>query len=209
MKICPGCETLLDFCLFGRDRNKTDGFTSCCRDCLSKARRKRHLANPEIKNSQSRNYYAKNREQHCALTKRWYSKNKESHNAKSKLRYLERKDTVLARHKTWRILNKERNRFLINRWFSNNPGARASISAKRRASLLQRTPAWLSQSEFRDIRLLYCSARRLSKLTGIAFEVDHILPLQGKYVSGLHVFSNLQIMIASHNRIKFNNWKPS
>ena len=77
-------------------------------------------------------------------------------------------------------------------------------TAKRRAARLQRTPAW---ADMDAIRAVYEEARRLTVATGIEHHVDHEIPLQGKFVSGLHVHTDLQILTGSENSRKRNRFE--
>jgi hypothetical protein len=52
-------------------------------------------------------------------------------------------------------------------------------------------------------------ARLLFKQTGIPHHVDHIIPLTGKRVSGLHVHNNLQVIPARENLRKHNHFEVS
>jgi 5-methylcytosine-specific restriction endonuclease McrA len=78
----------------------------------------------------------------------------------------------------------------------------ARVSARQKR-VKQATPKW---AELNVIKEIYIRAQRLSKETGIPHEVDHVIPLQGKLVSGLHVPANLQILTESENTSKNNKF---
>jgi hypothetical protein len=78
-------------------------------------------------------------------------------------------------------------------------------TAKRRAQKLHATPKWLTAEHLLEIQKFYIKAAELTKSTGIPHEVDHIVPLQGENVSGLHTPWNLQVLTKSENRAKCNN----
>ena len=77
------------------------------------------------------------------------------------------------------------------------------IAGRRRAAKMQRTPPWADREK---IKAVYLEARALTKLTGVEHHVDHVIPLQGKLVSGLHVHQNLQVLVASQNCRKGNRF---
>lgn len=86
----------------------------------------------------------------------------------------------------------------------NNRATVNAGCAKRRAAKLMRTPAWLSAEHLDQIKAVYKKANTLTQRTGVLHHVDHIVPLQGINVSGLHVPWNLQILTASENSSKSN-----
>lgn len=101
----------------------------------------------------------------------------------------------------WRERNVERDRARCLTWQKQNPErARAGI-AKRKATLLSRIPAWANAD---DIAAVYAEAGRISRESGVRHEVDHIVPLQGRLVCGLHVAENLRVITAEENRRKGN-----
>lgn len=77
-------------------------------------------------------------------------------------------------------------------------------NAKHRADKLQQTPSWANLDK---IKGTYELAQYLTETYGRAIHVDHIIPLQGKNVSGLHVEDNLQLLFAKDNLQKSNTWE--
>lgn len=92
-------------------------------------------------------------------------------------------DKEKLRNRLWKSEHKELNRF---------------YQSKRRALLKQRLPKWAAMNKIKEIYV--------NRPEGM--HVDHIIPLQGVNVSGLHVPENLQYLPASENLKKHNNWEP-
>ena len=65
-------------------------------------------------------------------------------------------------------------------------------------------PKWLTKEERDFIISLYKHAKYIEKMFGIKCHVDHIIPLRGENVCGLHVPWNLQILTAEDNLKKGN-----
>ena len=81
---------------------------------------------------------------------------------------------------------------------------RRQRSAKRRASERLRSPAWADLTKVQEV---YKLAVGLTIKTGVAHHVDHIYPLCGELVSGLHVHQNLQVLLAVENMQKHNKFE--
>jgi hypothetical protein len=111
--------------------------------------------------------------------------------------------------RSWRARNPDRvaahNSKAGRKWASNNKGRRLASVRARQLAKRQRTPAW---ADHVMIRAYYETAAELTVATGIPHEVDHVIPLQGELISGLHVHDNLRILTRSENRSKQNRWHP-
>lgn len=136
-------------------------------------------------------WYQKNKGHADHKNKKWASDNRERSNAIKK-RYTE---TFRAEHNQ-RCL----------RWHKENPGKSRAVAMKRHCAKKQRTPVWLSPDQLKEIDEIYERAAQIQQLTGIETHVDHIIPLQGKNVSGLHAPWNLRIISGRANRKKHNKY---
>ena len=107
----------------------------------------------------------------------------------------------VVRHKEWIAANPERRKEIANRWVRNNPAKANAQTARRRATKLDATPAWANKFFMEEA---YRLAALRSKVTGIKWHVDHMVPLRHSKVCGLHVESNLQVIPALTNVKKGN-----
>jgi hypothetical protein len=112
-------------------------------------------------------------------------------------------DRVIAYKKA----NYDRSRRYNIEYSKKNSAALLAKCRQRQANQIQRTPIWVGQEELWLISEAYELARLRTKITGIKWHVDHIVPLQGKLVSGLHVPNNMQVIPAVENFRKNNRFE--
>ena len=147
---------------------------------------------------------AKDKENQKRLAKEWYNRNKELAKERAKTWAHANPEKSAKSKQKWRQDNLETHNAINREWFANNKDKRAAYEGKRRAAQLQRTPAWDPNAHL--IIAKYQLAAMLTKASGISHHVDHIIPLQGRKVSGLHVFSNLRVIPGSDNVKKSNSY---
>ena len=85
-----------------------------------------------------------------------------------------------------------------------NPDLYKELVSLRRRRFRQATPKWLSAEQKLEIRLKYRLAIELSRRTGVRHAVDHVVPLHGETVCGLHVPWNLEVLTQDENLKKYN-----
>jgi hypothetical protein len=121
-----------------------------------------------------------------AAAKRYYAKNRQAVIARAAARPTEEKRRLQAEYK--------------NR---NVDVVRADTSVRKRRHR-EATPKWLTPDERLQMRDLYVQARKLTALTQERYVVDHIVPLRGETVCGLHVPWNLRVITQEENLKKSN-----
>jgi len=89
-------------------------------------------------------------------------------------------------------------------WKEKHPDEVKASTKHRRDKHKQATPTWLSSEQKQQIKQLYIDAMTATRITGTPYVVDHIVPLRGETVCGLHVPWNLQIMSRAENLKKSN-----
>jgi hypothetical protein len=133
----------------------------------------------------------------CKLCDSQYYKDNRDHKlAYAGARQKAKRKEINEYFKVWSSKNKEKRRASCRSWRLNNLDKHAAKEAKRRFAKLNQTPKWLTNDHLAEINGFYSLAQHFG------FHVDHIVPLKGKNVSGLHVPWNLQVLPAELNLSK-------
>jgi len=172
MKTCIGCKQNKTLDDFGKEKHGKDGLRSKCRSCRA---------------IEAVIYNSTRKEQISAHGKKYRKEKKEQISAQRAIHSREKAKEIAVYEKAWRLAN---------------PGKINAKTARRRAAKLRATPPWLTKKHWKLIEDKYVEAAKLTKETGIPHEVDHIVPLQGINVRGLHVPWNLRVVTRPINRRK-------
>lgn len=178
MKICLKCKETKDIKMFSKNKNIKDGLQKYCKDCMK--------TYSKINNKE---YYEKHKIERRLAAKKYKKENPE---------------LVSNYMKHYRNLKKEEIKKSTKAWTVKNYHNKLATNAKRRATKLKATPKWLTKQQLAEIANIYKQAKQLEKETGLKYHVDHIIPLKGKDVCGLHTPWNLQIPKAEENIRKSN-----
>ena len=161
---------------------------------------------PEVKKQKDREYAAKNREAARLRAKAWYKENTERAKANSKLWREQNPERFRETIKRWEKENKERVRKVNKAWKKANKHKVNASTRMRQAAKLNATPPWLNEDHKFMLEEIYELRDLRTQATGVVHHVDHIVPLRGAEVCGLHVPWNLQVIPASDNIRKGNSY---
>jgi hypothetical protein len=170
----------------------------------------------EYNNWISKKDYAKNKDKRNAAVRARREADPEAARDSNRRSYIKHRDARIRRQREYNEANREEINRKARDFARDNPEVikqrarkhyeanRAKIIERariREADLADRTVPWRNQEEIEEI---YRQAAILSEASGVPMEVDHIIPLRGENVSGLHHEDNLLIMPRRNNRAKSN-----
>lgn len=205
LKKCNKCQVIKSLGDFYKDKSKRDGYTTFCKECKNISCKLWTKNNPE-KNK----IYKKrsNQTQNVKLSKKKYIENNKEKIKECQQKYIESSHGKLKRRtyienniekikeykKSWEQKNPEKVKLSRSKYKRNNKGKINYLTNKRRRRTRLQTPIWANQELIRNF-YINCP---------LGYEVDHIIPLCGETVSGLHTIENLQYLPAKENRKKSN-----
>lgn len=175
-KICTSCGDAKALIEFSKNKSTKDGLQYRCKCCDNTCRKA---------------YYDNNKEQQLAYRKAYYNDNLEK---------------VASIQKRWRQANLEKDAANQKAWKQANADKVNADAARRRAAKLRATPCWDEELTNLVAQEAYHLAKLREKVTGFTWHVDHVIPLQGKNVCGLHAWNNFAVIPASENLSKNNSY---
>lgn len=185
LKVCATCRVAMPTECFSKHSGRRDGLMGHCRSCRQTNR------NHESERQRRVARYHANREAELAKQREWQANNRE---------------TLRQACKAWRARNPGAQHAAGAAWRKANPHKNAALAAKRNAAKRRRTPPWLTPEMLFAIQQFYEAAAIATRMHGVKYVVDHIVPLQGENVCGLHVPWNLQVISNAENVRKGNRF---
>lgn len=208
-KTCSSCGEPKPFSEFHRDTSRKDGYSYRCKTC-ERSRKMQHNAKSEVKTTLHKRYEELKQSDSFVERKRErgriYSRSPAGRTAAAKSRVKPSSKEKMKAHQARyasdpvqiaAARDRSRRRYLLN------PAYFIEKGRARTAHVANRTPVWAQRDK---IKALYLEARTLRD-AGIDCVVDHVIPLKGKLVCGLHCEFNLQIISRIDNakkHAKFN-----
>lgn len=201
-KICTGCgddKILNDFHM---SKSGKYGRKAVCKQCKADEaivyrnnNREKISVYSHERYKNNRTYFDEYNEKNQENIKEWkkehYRKNKEKIIKQASDRYKTKKKEISEYNREYR---------------KNNRGRINANTARRSAQKRSATPPWLTENHWKEIEAFYVRAAQLTLETNIKHEVDHMVPLMGRNVRGLHVPWNLQVLTKYENRKKGFNF---
>lgn len=179
-----------------------------CVQCVSDRKKELYQENRdavlEYMKVQGKIYKSQNKEACLERSYAWREKNIDKVRAQEKVRRLANPEKVREKARKHYYVHREYELARQKEWRMANKGVINAHTGKRKAARLQRTPKWLTDFDRLKMECYYSIAAMLTRVNNEPWHVDHVLPLRGKTVSGLHVPANLQVLRGIENMRKGN-----
>ena len=172
--------------------------SGACAECAKEILRRSRRSNPERTKAQARKDAEKARQKPELIAKKRASDAEYRKNNREKF---------LAGIAAWSKKNPEKVKQYAKKTKEKNRGRVNSDTVARRLAKIRRTPAWLTEDDKWLLKEAYNLAVLRTKMFGFPWHVDHIIPLQGEMVSGLHVPNNIQVIPWIDNVRKANSFE--
>lgn len=188
MKRCCTClqEKPQTTAFFPRDRSRKDGLQPRCKDCFKA-------------------YREANKVRVQATVRALTEQNKVRYAVKQKIWRDAHKQEAVERARAWALAHKHdpivaaKRKMSRERWRVANPVKNVAKSKNYYLRREQRVPPWVDEDALWVIDEAVALARLRERVVGGSWHVDHIVPLHGRIVSGLHSPDNIQVVPAEFN----------
>jgi len=165
------------------------------------------LKDPIARAAYQKAYAQKNRIKSYERIKEWRAANPEKWKEQKKRYAKKHQDIITAKSLRWKKANPERVAESSRQTRLKHKARVLATKAKYRASKRNKTPIWVDKEHLWLIKQAYELAILRTKQFGFSWHVDHIIPLNGFNVSGLHVIENIQVIPAAENLLKNNKYE--
>jgi len=193
MKICLSCN------------HETNSLWKClCKKCYMIDYREK---NKEILKQKTKEYKNANPEKVKQWKSAWSKTQKGKSYINNYLKEYRAQGKTKAIESSYRNNHKEEILKTIENWRLRNLDKRCFTESNRRAMKLNATPIWFDEIDEFVLQEAHSLAKLREKSTGIKWHVDHVIPLKGRTVCGLHCWNNLQVIPAKHNLQKSNSFE--
>lgn len=207
-KTCRICYESKELSCFSINRSRLDGRHYNCKPCDAAKVRKWQRDNPIKLRLKQVKWIAKNGDRYRAYGRARYHADREKHLQDRKAYRAANIEKISLREAVYAANNREKRLEYGREWRRANHARCIALAVKRETVKRRATPSWLPKAQLEEMAAFYETATRLTRETGIRHDVDHIVPLRGREVCGLHVPWNLRVIPHDENVSKFNRLVP-